>query len=450
MRRIMIAGTESGAGKTTITLAIMAALIKKGWKVQGFKCGPDYIDPAFHTEVTGRPSRNLDSWMLNKSTLLDVFHHGMQGADIAVIEGVMGLFDGKNPFNNEGSTAEISSLTKTPVLLCLDCWAMGRSAAAVVKGFQSFDSTVKIGGVIVNKAAGEGHYQMIKTAVEKECGLPVIGYFPNDLELSMPERHLGLVQAAENQDLAALFNKLAEQALKTINLDLLFEISQKGNFPAEKSIFTCKKEPLAAIAVARDKAFSFYYEENLELLEACGAKILPFSPLEGEKVPSGAAGIYLGGGYPEIFANELSNAKETIASIKQAYEKGMPILAECGGFMYLTEELETAEGQVYKMAGLIPGRAKMEKQLQALGYLEAAGLEGSTLLPEGMAIRGHVYHHSQYEGPSKKAAYKIKESPAGFTQKNLMAGYAHFHFASNPEFPQNFVGLCLKAAGKEV
>lgn len=363
-KRIVIAGTGSGVGKTTLTIGLMAALKRKGLQVQGFKCGPDYIDPSYHTAVTKRVSRNLDSWMLSHEVVTEILVRGSQGADISVIEGVMGLYDGKRPDSNEGSTAEISVLTKSPVLLVVNCRSMARSAAAIVKGFQSFSDEVRIVGVIANQVGSDGHYQLVKTAIEQECGIPVVGYMKREEEISIPERHLGLIPSLERGELAGFIEKLADLVEKTVSIDRILELAAAPALEVKSKLFADQSnEKKVRIAVARDAAFNFYYPENLELLEANGAELVYFSPLAGERVPPEVDGLYIGGGFPEEFADRLAKLDGVKESVSSAVDAGLPTLAECGGYMYLTDEIETTDGQRYPMAGVISGAVKMQKRL---------------------------------------------------------------------------------------
>jgi len=452
-RRIVIAGTGSGVGKTTLTIGIMAALRKKGYTVQGFKCGPDYIDPSYHTAVTKRVSRNLDSWMLSPEVVREILRLGSKDADIAIIEGVMGFFDGKDPTSNIGSTAEISMITKSPVILVVDASNTARSAAAVVKGFQCLSEGTKIVGVIVNQVSGEAHFNLVKVAIEQECNLPVIGYLKRERDLEIPERHLGLIPSIERGELDEFFDRLGELVLATIDLDHLVKLANAKPIESKAiTMFEKKKEKLVRIAVAKDRAFNFYYQENLELLEAYGADIVYFSPLKGEPLPENVEGLYLGGGFPEEFANELAQMVEVKESIKNAIENGLPTLAECGGFMFLAESIETTDGQIYPMVGVIPGRIIVQPKLAALGYREVTGAEGNFLLPKGEKARGHEFHYSIFISEGEISfAYETKGMSGikheGYQKKNLVAGYTHFHFASNPNMVDNWIKKCLSYLG---
>ncbi|MGM0873772.1 MAG: cobyrinate a,c-diamide synthase [Bacillota bacterium] len=448
-RRIVIAGTGSGVGKTTLTIGLMSALKKRGLTVQGFKCGPDYIDPSYHTAVTNRVSRNLDSWMLTKDTVLDIFIHGSQGADISIIEGVMGFFDGKNPKTNQGSTAEISMITQSPVILVVNCASMARSAAAIVQGFQMFAEGPKIVGVIANKVGSEGHFKLVKTAIEQECHVPVIGYLKRELDIEIPERHLGLIPSIERGELDPFFDKLGELVLETVDINKLFELSKASllNVTQTSSLFEKKKEKLVRIAVAKDAAFNFYYPENLEILESYGAEIVYFSPLADEALPKDVDGLYLGGGFPEEFALELSQNYIVKDSIKQAIAQGLPTLAECGGFMYLTESIETTQKISYQMVGIISGQVIMQSKRAALGYREISGQKNNFLIGENQNARGHEFHYSTFHSESDiQYAYETKgmrgTKKEGYLKHNLVAGYTHFHFASCPEMVENWIKQC--------
>ena len=335
-RRVVIAGTGSGVGKTTLTLGLMAALRKQGYAVQGFKCGPDYIDPSYHTAVTGRVSRNLDSWMLNHDTVKEIFDRGSKEADISVIEGVMGLYDGKNPRTNEGSTAEISMILDAPIVLVVNCQSMARSAAAIVKGFQCFSPGIRIVGVIANKVGSDGHYKLVKEAIEQECHVPVLGFLKRDDLIEIPERHLGLIPSIERGELKPLFDSLADLVTANIDLAKLIELSTSEPVTFKENVFPSIQKPTQVkIAIAKDAAFNFYYPENLELLEAYGAEIEYFSPLAGDTLPLDADGLYIGGGFPEEFSEQLTCNEEVKASIIKSITAGIPTLAECGGFIVL-------------------------------------------------------------------------------------------------------------------
>lgn len=453
-RRLVIAGTGSGVGKTTVTIGIMAALQKKGYIVQGFKCGPDYIDPSYHSAVTGRVSRNLDSWMFDHQAVRDIVARASKGADISVIEGVMGFFDGKSPLENTGSTAEISMITESPVLLIVNCASMARSAAAIVKGFQTLASGPNIVGVIANRVASEGHYKIVKAAIEQECHVPVIGYMKRETDIDIPSRHLGLIPAIERGELDPFFEKLSNLISETIDMDQLYELAETTEMDSESlGLFSKRPDKGVTIAVAKDAAFNFYYQENLELLEAYGAKLVYFSPLKNEKVPSDVDGLYLGGGFPEEFAETLTHNETSKASIRAAITDGMPTLAECGGFMYLTESITNTEGIEHHMVGLIPGKVKMQQKLAALGYREIFGREGNFLIDHNQEAKGHEFHYSTFEGAEAlPTAYEVKsrfsKKSEGYLKGNLVAGYTHFHFVSNPKLVERWIEVCVHHKGR--
>jgi cobyrinic acid a,c-diamide synthase len=456
-RRMVIAGTGSGVGKTTLTIGLMAALMKKGLTVQGFKCGPDYIDPSYHTAVTKRASRNLDSWMLTKDLVLDIFTHGSRGSDISIIEGVMGFFDGKSPETNEGSTAEISMITKSPVLLVVNCESMARSAAAIVKGFQLFTGGPKIAAVIANKVGSEGHFQLVKKAIEQECRVPVIGYLKREPDIEIPERHLGLIPSMERGELDSFFDKLGTLISRTVDIEKLLELAVAEPLKSYRkpSIFEKQRDPLVKIAVAKDSAFNFYYPENLEIMEAKGIEIVYFSPLGDEELPDDVDGLYIGGGFPEEFAQDLACNLKAKQSVKQAIESGLPTLAECGGFMYLTEFIESTDGKKYEMAGVIPGNVHMQTKLAALGYREITGQNANFILKE-MCARGHEFHYSNFHTLEEDIPYAYETkgmrgiNKEGYLLHNLVAGYTHFHFASCPEMVENLIKKCLENRGKQI
>lgn len=450
VKRIVVAGTGSGVGKTTITLGLMSAFKQKGYVVQGFKCGPDYIDPTYHTAVTGRRSRNLDSWMGNEDIVRYVCKKGSEGAHLSIIEGVMGLFDGKRATTDEGSTAEISIITESPMLLVVDCSGMARSAAAVVRGFQSFHKDVRIVGVIANRVGSEGHFRLVKEAIEQQCRIPVVGYLQKEVDLTIPERHLGLVPSVERGELQPFFNELGKRIEKTVDLDAIWDLAE-ANELTSAPLFQPKQTYDVRIAVAKDAAFHFYYEENLEMLQACGATLVYFSPLAGERVPHDVHGLYIGGGFPEEFAAELARDEEVKRSVAAAIQRGLPTLAECGGFMYLTEGIVTTDEQYYEMVGIIPGHVRMQQKLAALGYREVTGRKGNFLLEYDKA-KGHEFHYSTFvPRKEEKFAYEVKGLRGckldGYMDKRLIAGYVHFYFPSNPLLVERWLNACSEVKG---
>ncbi|MEK5040034.1 cobyrinate a,c-diamide synthase [Sporosarcina sp. FSL K6-3457] len=449
-RRLVIAGTGSGVGKTTVTIGLMSALKQRGFVVQGFKCGPDYIDSSYHTAVTKRVSRNLDSWMFGEETVLDIFNHGSENADISIMEGVMGLYDGRDPTNDKGSTAEISVMTDSPVLLVVNCASVARSAAAIVKGFQTLSSEPNIVGVIANRVGSDRHFEIVKVAIEQECQIPVIGYLKREQGIEIPERSLGLVPSIERGELDSFFNRLGQLVLETIDIDKLLEISLAQPLNAEQttSLFESKKEPIVRIAVAKDAAFNSYYIENLEILESYGAELVYFSPLADESFPENIDGLYIGGGLPEEFVHLLSQNEAIKQALRAAFEGGVPTFAEGGGFMYLTRSVETTAGDLFGMVGFIPGNIKMHATLQAIGYREISGHQDNFLLNEHQKARGHEFHYSTFEPvESFQHAYETMGMRGGKTDgyvtDNVVAGYTQFHFATCVGMVERWIETCL-------
>lgn len=457
--RIVIAGTNSGAGKTTVTLGIMAALKRRNLHVQGFKVGPDYIDPSYHTAVTGYPSRNLDTWMMSSENMQEVFYRGSRDADISVIEGVMGMYDGKDPLSNKGSTAEVSQLLQAPVILVVNVASMARSAAAVVLGFQQLDETVRIAGVIANHVGSKGHYNLVKAAIEQMCQIPVLGYLTTQENLQIPERHLGLIPALERGEMDGLFGALADSMEATVDVDRILQIARES-IPwkdPEPILFAGKmRDAIVTIAIARDEAFNFYYPENLELLEWYGARLVEFRPLYGEPISSEANGIYIGGGFPEEFAAKLSQSSATKDAFRWAIKDGMPVFAECGGFMYLSDMLTDRQGDTHAMAGIIPATVTMQSRVAALGYREVTAQQDTLLLSAGECARGHEFHYSTMDYEQSESwpyAYKTVGLRGtkldGYAQGNLLAGYTHLHFASNPHMVERFIDACSVYKGNQ-
>lgn len=556
--RLIIAGTGSGAGKTTVTLGLMKALVQRGLSVQGFKCGPDYIDPTYHTAVTGRASRNLDAWMTSPDYVRETFARASEGHDISIIEGVMGLYDGKDPLSNTGSTAEIAMVTQTPVILVVDVRSMARSAAAIVLGFQQLEPELHIAGVIVNRCGSAGHYTIVKKAIEQMCGIPVVGWLKRDEDMSIPERHLGLVPAIERGELEPLFQRAADVLLEGTDLDLLLELaasapplqcSERREYSADRSktAGTTNEDHTAhaastndvslvdtansaahnidtasssssdqagqscdqaisirvnntahssgilnlagaagevrtrskisaedvvhangvgaasqsielhvasdtyqpVIAVARDAAFNFYYPDNLELLEAAGARLQYFSPLAGESIPAEADSIYLGGGFPEEFAAVIAGNERFLEGLREAVRSGMLLFAECGGYMVLGETLTDREGVTYTMAGIIPAQVQMQKKRAALGYREASAVQDSFLLKQGEVLRGHEFHYSTMTYRAEDEipyAYETKGlrglKQEGYAAGSVVAGYTHIHLGSYPAAAKRWVHHC--------
>lgn len=445
----VVAAMQSGSGKTTATLGLMAALAKRGYTVQGYKVGPDYIDPGFHARVTHRPSHNLDSWMLREEVNRRIFEQSAVAVDVAVIEGVMGIFDGQNAYSNVGSTAHIALTLDLPIILVLDVFATARTAAAMVLGVMEMEPRLKVAGVIANRVGSPGHFDLVRAAVEQVCNVPAFGYLEYDSEMALPERHLGLVPAVEQPAFDHVARDLGRRVETQIDLDLLLSRTKFTTSIAQSvDLEIHATSPIRArIAVARDAAFHFYYEENFRLLERAGAKLAYFSPLAGDKLPEGVDGLYLGGGFPEEFAPQLSAQRTVWDSTLCAIRNGMPTIAECGGYMALAKELILKDGSTYPMAGLFDSRVVMHEKLQGFGYREVSGTEGNYLLPLGETARGHEFHHStmtfsNQASPAYIVLNQASSRDEGHLQYQCIGGYTHVHFGSNESMADRFVDAC--------
>lgn len=447
MKKILIAGTNSGVGKTTISLGIMQALTKRNLKVQPYKVGPDYIDPSYHTFITGRDSRNLDSYMLDDEKIKYIFKNASKDADISVIEGVMGLYDGFGIDLNSCTSSYTSKILKSPVILVINGKAMSSSAAAMVLGYKELDKEVNIKGVIVNNVKTKNHYELIKEAIEKYCNVEVLGYFPPNEKFKLDSRHLGLVPSVEIEALTEKFYDLGSEIEKYINIDRLIEISESEEIETSFELNELPKFKSKSIAVAYDKAFNFYYKENLELLNQMNIEIKTFSPLYDEIVPK-ADCIYIGGGFPEVFAKELGINKKMRESIKKAHENNVPIYAECGGLMYLGEKLLDLDGNEYEMVGIFEGISKMTKSLKRFGYCDGIAKVDTVFSNKGDIIKGHEFHHSEFNS-NEECSYKmvkkrgnkiVDEWYGGYSKGNTLATYLHTHFYNNLDSIIKFIG----------
>jgi len=437
--RILIAGTGTSVGKTTFTMGLMAAFRRRGITVQGYKCGPDFIDPGFHRAITGRPGRNLDPWMMGKEYMIHGFCRGSEQADLSILEGMMGLFDGKEPTDITGSSAEVAEILQCPVLLVVSIEQMALSAAAVVKGYKSFHPGVKVAGALLNRAGGEGHAGLVTAAIEKHCNIPVLGWLPSQTNWALPERHLGLVPAWEGSEWTNAVVSLADVIEKQVNLDEVLRLAMMSpqlkdplGTPSDGTDAFSAIRPV--LAVARDDAFHFYYEENLELLERYGVQLVFFQPLQGETVPEEADGLWIGGGFPEEFLPELARQEAVKESIRCCIRAGMPVYAECGGHMFLAKEI-CVEEKRFPMVGAIPGTVRMSKRLTALGYREVQARKDTILLRKGEMARGQEFHYSMMDlhaGDGKTAYEWDSGYPEGYADGQLLSSYIHLHFASNP------------------
>lgn len=434
---VLVAGTHSGVGKTTVTLGLMAAFRRRGLKVQPFKVGPDFIDPSHHTAICGRPSRNLDPFMMGLDGVRRSFCRALEGADVAVVEGVMGLYDGMDA-TEVGSTAQVAKALDIPVLLVLNVHGMSRSAAAMELGFSSYDPGVKIAGTILNRVGSERHLSMLKNSLR----LPIYASLPRQKDVEMKSRHLGLEMGFEREhDLDALASFVEDNS----DLDRILELGLEP-FPGRGQagdLAAAEKEKDVRIGIAYDEAFCFYYYENFRELERRGAELVFFSPLKDD-LPD-VDGLYIGGGYPELHAAALESAQAR-RQIKKASEDGMPIYGECGGLIYLCNEIAFEEGS-YKMAGALPATTIMTKKLQALGYAEAEVVSTNPVVKTGEIVRGHEFHYSRVECEGDaRFAYRLRrgkgisEGRDGLVEHSTLGGYMHTHFYSYPV--DRFVESC--------
>jgi len=439
--RVVVAGTSSGAGKTTVACGLIGALRARGTAVQGFKVGPDYIDPSHHALASGRPGRNLDAFLSGPDLIAPLFRHGSAGAEIAVIEGVMGLFDGASGRGELASTAHVAKLLDAPVLLVLDAAAMARSAAAIVHGFRTFDPEVNVAGVIFNRVGSDTHEQLLREALA-DSGLPVIGALRRDPRITTPERHLGLVPVAEREDAARqALDVLATAMADHADLDAVIQLARTARpqpGPAWSSEPASPAAHRSRIAVARGPAFSFHYQENLELLTGAGAELVGFDPLSDESLPARTGALVLAGGFPEAFGEQLEANHRLRGAVADFARSGRPVLAECGGLLYLGESLDGHE-----MCGALPTRAEMGSRL-TLGYREAVAAAATPWMKAGVAVRGHEFHYSQLTPvpsrtpPAWTLSSRAVQRPDGIVRGGVQAGYLHVHWAAHPWLAQAF------------
>ena len=473
--RVMIAAPKSGSGKTTITCALLQSLKEQGIPVVSYKCGPDYIDPMFHKEVLGVPSKNLDTFFTGEEETRALLTVGRTEGELAVLEGVMGLYDGLGGIREEGSSYHLAKVTGTPIVLVVDAKGMGKSVLALIAGFLQYDTEKLIRGVILNRMSG-AYFQTIKPLIEKELPVVVVGYVPDQKHLELKSRHLGLVLPKEQEEVTQQIRDFTAELQKTVSIEKIREIAAEAvelpealkrnldfrydsaefvkdsviestydmevevEVEAEVEGITNTDSPL--IAVAWDEAFCFYYEDNLRLLEEQGARLCYFSPLHDSLLPEGCDGILLGGGYPELHLQELEQNMSIRNEIRAAMEQNIPCVAECGGFMYLHETIEDQEGQQYRMAGVLPGICINKGKLVRFGYIELQEKKPS-FLPEGTKIRGHEFHYydSSDNGEDCMAVKPVtgKSYPCVIETQNRFLGFPHLYYPSNPGFAENFV-----------
>ncbi|NPA94495.1 MAG: cobyrinate a,c-diamide synthase [Thermodesulfobacteria bacterium] len=459
---VVVAGTHSGCGKTSISLGLMAALRNRGLKVAPFKSGPDFIDPGFHKIASGTPSHNLDTWMLPQEAVAQIFRSATKDCDVAIIEGAMGLFDGSAQEPERGSSAHLAKMLNVPVVLVVDARGMGRSVAALVKGYMEYDPEITILGVIVNKVGSPRHRKILQGALE-ELGLPFLGFVERDASVTLPSRHLGLVTAQEFDSESNIFQALSQLVERNLDIEALLgameELGPVKNDDVSLSGATLKSVPArdargkgVRIAVAWDKAFCFYYRRNLDLLEELGARLSFFSPLEDSHLPEPVHGLYLGGGYPELYGQRLSQNHSMLGTIRNLALKGLPVFAECGGFMYLGKGLLEDDGNFHPWCGVHPAAFVMEKRFQALGYREVKLKERCLLGTAGTIFRGHEFRYSKPSTPLVCSGSKFEAVDSFHSQvdvpcyvcRNIFASYIHVHFDSNPLVAASFVERCME------
>jgi cobyrinic acid a,c-diamide synthase len=452
---VVIAGVSSGAGKTTLTVGLCRALQARRLRVALFKCGPDYLDPTYHRRAAGAPSHNLDGWMMGREAVRATFQRASHGADIALIEGVMGLFDGASPTGDEGSTAEIAKWLGAPVLLVADAGGMARSLAALVAGFAGFDPDLSVAGVICNRVGSRGHLDLLRRA---QTAPPIVGGLPCEPALAFPERHLGLLTAHEDAVAESLFAAWGARASEWLDLDAVLQIAgvPSSSNPSLSRRMAPASTHRCRIALALDEAFHFYYDDNLRRLEGLGAELVPFSAVRDARLPP-VDGLYLGGGYPELHAEALAANASMRDAVATFARSGRPIYAECGGLMYLTRAIRTRDGHPHAMVGLFPCEAVMSDRLEALGYVEVALEVDTPIGPAGTRFRGHQFRYSHLTEPDGAIplAYSVRRrrgqeaSREGYRAgDNVLASYVHAHWASNPRVAEAFVASCAAARAR--
>ncbi|BAY63458.1 cobyrinic acid a,c-diamide synthase [Calothrix brevissima NIES-22] len=483
---LVIAGERSGVGKTTVTLTLLASLCRRAIAVQSFKVGPDYIDPMFHQHVTGLACRNLDPVLTSEAYVQYCFTTHSQKSQYALIEGVMGLFDGISSFANDkgqmtndkaqslsagfrrselckrgqitdfASTAHIARLLNLPVVLVIDCSRLSGSVAAIAHGYCSFDPNIKIAGLVLNRVGSDRHLDLLKNALEP-LNLPILGVMRRQDDITIPDRHLGLVPTAELPELDAVINRLADLGDSCFDWERLLPLlrsgdeGDKGDKGDKEECLSLSGKAVVRVAVARDRAFNFYYQDNLDLLQKLGAELVFWSPLADSELPENVQGIYFGGGFPEVFAQQLSENISLRKSVKNAILQGIPTIAECGGLMYLCEQIIDFAGESWPMLGVLPTSAEMGGRL-TLGYRRAVALQDSLLINSGTNIYGHEFHRSRLKTPPNKALYETYRYDCAENMgyegwnlpANIHASYIHLHWGATVEIPQQFIQKCLE------
>jgi cobyrinic acid a,c-diamide synthase len=460
---LILAGERSGVGKTTVTLALLAALRRRSRQVQSFKVGPDYIDPMFHQFVTQRVCRTLDPVLTSEAYVQTCFAQHSQTADYALVEGVMGLFDGAAGADDWASTAHIARLLELPILLVLDCSRLSRSVAAIAHGYRSFDPRLKFAGVVLNRVGSDRHLDLLKAAIAP-LNLPVLGVLRRQDNITIPDRHLGLIPTAELDQLNQVIDRLANLGETCFDWSALLPLLASPASSSSAPPIT-RSSPSVRLAVAQDRAFSFYYADNLELLETLGAELVFWSPIADSTLPEGVQGLYFGGGFPEVFAEALMANQTARASVRSAIQAGMPTYAECGGLMYLAERIVDFDNRAWEMVGILPTTAQMGNRL-TLGYRRATVLQDSPVLPQAAIVCGHEFHRSTLVQPPTQPLYQLQGYDAqgddaqscdaqscdaqrlntteGWQFPHLHASYVHLHWGATPEIPTRFLDRCRR------
>ncbi|MBI5178098.1 MAG: cobyrinate a,c-diamide synthase [Nitrospinae bacterium] len=452
--RIVVAGTNSGAGKTSVALALVSALRARGLKVQSFKVGPDFLDPSFHAIASGRPCYNLDPWMMGKEYILHLFHKATAGADIAVIEGVMGLFDGAEPSSSVGSTADLARILSAPVLLVVDASGMGRSIAAMVKGYAELEPSVSIAGVVANRTGSEKHAAILSEALAS-CNLPpLFGAVPKAAFPAIPRRHLGLVKADSSSLPQEILGQFASVLESAVSVPAIISAAQSAPALPASSLQTdvLRGKRKVRIGLASDAAFNFYYQDTLDVMESAGSEFARFSPVNDASLPDGLDALMIGGGYPEEFAEELSANQNMLHAVRRFAESGRPVYAECGGLMYLSQGVELADGARHSFAGILPAWTKMNRKFTALGYADVILKEDTLVGGAGAQLKGHRFHYSSLDSHPEEAGWRTVYSVAGhkggkiadegYQRGNVLASYVHLHLASRPGSIEHFTSKC--------
>jgi cobyrinic acid a,c-diamide synthase len=446
---IAIAGERSGVGKTTVTLAILAALRRRQQTVQSFKVGPDYIDPMFHSYVTGRACRNLDPILTSADYVRTCFVQHSQTATYSLIEGVMGLFDGASGTTDAGSTAQVAKLLNVPVVLILNCSSTSRSIAAIAHGYRTFDPQIQLAGVILNQVGSDRHLELL-TAALLPLHLPILGVLRRQNDLSIPDRHLGLIPVGELTDLEATLDRLATVGETCFDWDKLLPLlaTNEPILPLCQPTIDLGKK--IRLAVAKDAAFNFYYADNLDILRAAGAELIEWSPLQDEKLPSDIHGLYFGGGFPEVFGETLAANQSAKQSVRAAIEAGMPTYAECGGLMYLCDRIVDFNDRSYPMVGIFPTTAVMGKRL-TLGYRQLTVLNDTSICDRGDCIWGHEFHRSTLINSPIHPIFDLQGYESnliflaeGWQRYRVHAAYTHLHFGASLNLPRKFIAQCRK------